>query len=448
MTVADDLAEKIVAIAALPADVTEKACDAVFDLLTAALSGLGAPSSKAAQAAARRSWGPGQSPTWFTQGRLTPPGAAFVNAALASAMDLDDGHRAAVGHPGAGIIPAVFASLPSAEVSDDQLLLAIAVGYEVAVRVAASRDHERLTTMVSGPWIGQGAAAAAGVLRGLPARQIAQAIAIAGASAPNLLAVGYSSVMGNHLKEGIPWGTATGLTAVDLAAAGFTGPVDILDNEDIHCRETLIREFGTRWALRDVYFKPYSCCRWAHAAIDCALRLQTRHGIDAASIERIDIETFGWALRLNNELRPKTLESAQYSVPFCVALALTGGKAALLPMQSDRLEDPATLHLARKIHLHRTDHYDRMFPKAVPARIAMIAEGGKWSEEVLAPLGEASNPMSRAELTEKFDLVAGRMLTDNDRLRFKAAISALRAGELSPIVNLLDHPLDLSKELR
>lgn len=448
MTVADQLAERIDTITVLPMDVTEKACDAVLDLLTAALSGLNAPSSRAARLAARNSWGSGHAPTWFMHERLTPPGAAFVNATLASAMDLDDGHRAAVGHPGAGIIPAVFASLPSGKVTADRLLLSIAVGYEVAVRVAASRDHKRLTTMVSGPWIGQGVAAAVGVLRGLSAPQIAQAMAIAGASAPNLLAVGYSKVMGNHLKEGIAWGTATGLTAVDLATAGFTGPVDIFDNGDIHHRETLLSEFGTQWALRDVYFKPYSCCRWAHAAMDGALRLQARHGIDAAAIERIDIETFGWALRLNNETRPKTLESAQYSVPFCVALALARGQAAFLPMQAALLEDEAALDLAQKIHLRETKQYDRMFPAAVPARIVMAGKGNSWSEEVLAPLGEPSNPMSGAELTGKFDRIAGSVLTDTDRSRFRAAIAALRGGEPGPIVNLLDHPLDLSKELR
>jgi hypothetical protein len=75
-----------------------------------------------------------------------------------------------------------------------------------------------------------GAAAAGGRLRRMNPDNLAQALAIAGVQAPGLSAAGYSQVMGNSTKEGIPWATLTGLSALWLADKGFTGPVDILDH--------------------------------------------------------------------------------------------------------------------------------------------------------------------------------------------------------------------------
>jgi 2-methylcitrate dehydratase PrpD len=356
-------------------------------------------------------------------------------------MDLDDGHRAAVGHPGAGVIPGVLAACQAHEVPFERASAAIAIGYEVAVRIASSRDIAALTTMVSGPWIGQGVAAAVAYLRGLTAGQMAQAIALAGATAPNLQAVSYSKHMGNHLKEGIPWATATGLSAVDLALAGFTGPIDILDNQDLYRRDALLGGLGEDWALRDVYFKPYSCCRWSHAAMDAALELQAVHQFAADDIKSIDIETFDWALRLNNETEPETLEAAQYSVPFCVALLLTVGAQACLPMSADALSNATAKDLARRVTLIRAGEFDAMFPKAVPARVTIQTVDGHWTHEVLAPLGEPSHPMTGRQMRSKLQRIAALKLGPEDAKRIEEAIDALHGCNLAEFGDELGVPL-------
>jgi 2-methylcitrate dehydratase PrpD len=297
--------------------------------------------------------------------------------------------------------------------------------------------------MVSGPWIGQGVAAAAAYLRNLSPMQTAQAIAIAGASAPNLSAVGYSKYMGNHLKEGIPWATATGLSAVDLALAGYSGPIDLLDNPEVHDKAILLDGLGEQWAVSDIYFKPYSCCRWAHAAMDAALYLQNEHNFLHSDVIGIEISTFAWALNLNNERRPRTLESAQYSIPFCVALLLTQGQDAFLPMRQDSLDDPDTLSLADRVSLKIVGRYDIMFPKRVPAQVKISLATGDLLREVLEPLGEQSNPMSLVQMNRKFSTVADRVLSSADKQKMAAAISAFRMGKFTDLQNALGNPLIL-----
>ena len=99
-------------------------------------------------------------------------------------------------------------------------------------------------------------------------RQTAEAMAVAGVLSPGLSAAGYSKVMGNHAKEGIPWATMTGLWAADLAAGGFTGPLDILDHPDYYDAAKILAGLGEGFAVDAIYFKPYACCRWIHSALD------------------------------------------------------------------------------------------------------------------------------------------------------------------------------------
>src|SRR5689334_21645366 len=82
----------------LPEPVRLGAVKCVFDLTTAAIAGYGTPIAVAAREVAHESWGAGPAAVWFTDERLSAPGAAFANAAAACSLDLDDGHRAAAGH--------------------------------------------------------------------------------------------------------------------------------------------------------------------------------------------------------------------------------------------------------------------------------------------------------------------------------------------------------------
>jgi 2-methylcitrate dehydratase PrpD len=442
MTIAEHFAGFLASTDVAGVSATDQAKSAIFDLTIAAVTGFGTKGAVAARRAARLTWGSGATPVWFANDRLSIPGAAFANSAAASMLDLDDGHRAAAGHPGASIIPAVLATAAGHAASDQRILTAIALGYEIAVRIAASRDYAALTTMVSGPWVGQGAAASAAWLRGLAPAETAQAIAIAGASAPNLAAVAYSRVMGNHLKEGIPWATATGLAAVDLAAAGFTGPTDLLDNEVLFDRAKLLEGLGERWAIEGIYYKPYGCCRWAHAAIDGMLDLRSGPGFDAGSIRSLRIETFGWALKLNNDRAPATLEAAQYSLPFCIALAAIRGGDPLVRLSETTLRDAAVLELSARIDLAIDPAFERLFPAAVPARIVLETDAGRFERTVTAPLGEPSNPLDWAALERKFHTASAGLIGARQNECLLQAIERLAGGEVRPLIETMSEALD------
>jgi 2-methylcitrate dehydratase PrpD len=410
---------------------------AVFDLVAAALAGRQTAGGIAALNAAPGIWGAGGASCWFSDLRLAVPGAAFVNAAFASMLDLDDGHRAASGHPGAAVIPAVLATAEAHGADAERMLTAIAIGYEIGVRVAGARDVDMLHTFDSGLWCGQGVAAAVSWLRGLGPERTAHAIAIAGTTAPGQTATGFTKHMGNNVKEGIPFATALGLVSVELAAAGFTGPIDLLDDPARYDPAVLLADLGAAWMIETGYFKPYGACRWAHAAIDAMLAIQDRHGISPDAIESIHIETFSQALSLNNEIAPPTLESAQYSVPFCVAAAAVHGADALLPMAPALLKDEAVLAVSPRVSLAVAADLDPMFPARVPARVAVKTARGVFDATVLAPRGEPVNPMSDADLRAKFFTIAERRIAPAAAAELLDALAALRAGEAGPLLAVL-----------
>ena len=423
------------------AAVARAAANVLIDLIGCAAAGYHSPAAQAARNTVQRLYAAGPTPLWFTSDKRRPEGAAMANSTAASALDLDDGHRQAGGHPGAAIVPAVLAAAPAAGTNGRDVVAAFRVGYEVAVRVAGARDFIRLDTLSTGRWCAYGVVAAAGLLVRDTPQVLATAFAIAGVLSPGLSAAGYSKLMGNQVKEGIPWAVMTGLTALELARQGLTGPLDILDHPDYFNPAAITAGLGTGSALATVYLKPYACCRWIHAAIDAVVELAGGGALDPGGIRTVDVYTFERALRLNNSADPDTLEGAQYSLPFCLALAAYEGAEALLPLSPEWLHRPEITALATRVHLHVDPALDARFPAEAGARVCVETAAGRLERTVRHPLGDPANPMDRIQLTNKFRRLAAGVMAPADQDRLLSAVENLPDLEsVEPVLNCLRRP--------
>ena len=416
----------------IPDTALDQAAWCLLDLLGAAMAGADQPSARSARSFANRFFPEGPARVWFSRNRLSPPGAAFCNAVAASALDLDDGHRAAGGHPGAALVPTALAMADSLHSSGRDVLAALVIGYEVAVRAAAARHPATLDTFSTGRWCGFGTAAIRCWLEGRSPDVMAHAMAISGIHAPLQSASAYSR-FGHHTKEGIAWGTFTGLAAVDLAAHGFAGPMDIWDHPDYYRPQAITDGFGEEWAIFKTYFKAYACCRWLHAALDAWQDL-IGQGLCAREVERVEVFTFQRAVNLNNLPDPATLEQAQFSLPFCLAAVALEGPQALLPMSADLLRRPELTAFARKVSLHPDPEMEAEFPARTGARLVVCTAGRTFSRDVLHPRGDPGNPFSSEERTSKFHRLAAARAGHNRAAAFVQAVLKLKntgVGELS-----------------
>ncbi len=421
----------------LPDAVLAKAEDCLIDALTCALAGRDAKGTARVMAVASAQYRDGPADVWFATDRLHATGAAFVNSTAVSILDLDDGHRGPLGHPGAAVIPSALAVAQETNAGGLELLAAVVASYEVCTRIGAS---ERRPAYHTGNWSGFGAAAAAARLRGLSAEQLTHALAITAYHGPRVADLTLSSDMGANVKESIPWSVVAGLNAADLAAQGFTGCRDALDIDERFEPGRATADLGGGFQIMETYFKRYSACRWIHGAVEALLQVMTEHGLEAEHMDDVHVETFRQAASLDNLADPPSPESAQYSFPYCLGIAATKGANALMPMAADDLHDPASVAFANKVTVTCHDALAADFPTTVPSRVIVGTRSGIFEAQVDLPWGEPNGSTRRADLVAKFQALAAQRICEHRATAIVAAVENLKNGPLDPLLNLLSGP--------
>src|SRR5438874_1369839 len=220
-----------------------------------------------------------------------------------------------------------------------------------------------------------GATLAAGRLEGLDRGRLTAALGIAGSFASGII---------EHLEDGPwvkrvhpGWAAHSGVVAAGLARGGFTGPATILEGRFGFYRTFLRSEpdrapfdtLGKEWETLRVGFKPYPCCHYNHAYLDCALALRREHRIEPDAIEGIECRVPAGEVPIvceprDSKLRPRTPYDAQFSLAYSVAAALVDGRVGLDTYTKDRIRDERTLALAARVE-HTVDPASR-FPDGFP----------------------------------------------------------------------------------
>lgn len=353
---------------------------------------------------------PEEATIWGRGDRASCLWAAFANSVASSCLDADDGHRGALGHPGGVIVPAAIAVAERANASGKLLLEAIIIGYEVGIRagICMNRNQEQ-TYYGSGTWGAIGAAAAASRILGLDKEACINALGITEIHAPLALIMGWIRLCKPpEVKEGMGWAALTGLAAAILASKGMVGTFSLQSENGC---EDLTNDLGVDFEIGKLYFKPYPACRWAHAPISGVLRAKEEYNISASQVSGIRVRTFSKACHLYTK-QPKTIEQAQYSIPFLVGSALVYGCVGPSELDMKKLNDPLVLAVADCVTVEFDAELDAYYPKQTMARIEITTKSGERIE--IPPqshtLGDFQTPLTPEEIREKFWIFAGRAL--------------------------------------
>src|SRR6202171_1654703 len=354
ISVAETLADKIVALkaAGLPAATRRKCEDLLVDVIGLCVT---ARNEDYVASALAGSDDDGPCTVIGHKRTLNAAGAAFVNGTAAHGEDFDDTFEGGPVHAGAVIVPAVLAACERHNPDGGMALIGIAVGTEVLCRlslVVPKAVHKAgfPPTAIFGA---MGAAAGVGAALGLSARQIVDALGVAGSMAGGIIEYLAEGAWTKRLHAG--WAAQSGIRAALLARGGFVGPRTVF--EGVHGLfpgfahtpegdyEALPGDSGSRWVTDTLAFKPYPCGTMAQPYIDCARRLAAR-GVRPEDISEIVCEVAeGTVHRLWEAPAGKTRHangySAQFSVPYCIAAAFIHGSIGLHTFAADRLQDPA-----------------------------------------------------------------------------------------------------------
>ena len=418
ISVAETLAQKIVALkaGALPAATTRKCEDLLIDVVGLCVTAR----NEDYIASALGGWDDDGSCTAIGHERtLNASGAAFVNGTAAHGEDFDDTFEGGPVHAGAVIVPAVLAACEKHNPDGHMALIGIAVGTEVLCRlslVVPKAVHKAgfHPTAIFGA---MGAAAGVGAALGLNARQIVDALGIAGSMAGGIIEYLAEGAWTKRLHAG--WAAQSGIRAALLARQGFVGPRTVF--EGVHGLfhgfahttngdyDALTADFGTRWVTDTLAFKPYPCGTMAQPYIDCARRLAA-WSVKAEDIAEIVCEVAEGTVHrlwepLADKQRPRNGYAAKFATPYLLAAGFVRGGVGIGAFTEAAIRDPQVLALAAKVKF--VIDPDNPYPNNYTGHIRATLTNGSAIEERQPYLrGGAQEPLTRQDVVDKFELNA------------------------------------------
>jgi 2-methylcitrate dehydratase PrpD len=416
ISVAETLAHQIVAVKAggLPETTRRKCEDLLIDVVGLCVTARNEDYVQSALAACDDE---GPCTAIGHKRALNAAEAAFVNGTAAHGEDFDDTFEGGPVHAGAVIVPAVLAACERHNPDGRMALMGIAVGTEVLCRLSlvVPKAVHRAGFHPTAIFGAMGAAAGVGAALGLNARQIVDALGIAGSMAGGIIEYLAEGAWTKRLHAG--WAAQSGIKAALLARQGFVGPRTVFEgvhglfNGFAHTTKgdygALIRDFGTRWVTDTLAFKPYPCGTMAQPYIDCARRLAAR-GVKAEDIGEIVCEVAEGTVHrlwepLADKQRPRNGYSAKFATPYLLARGFVHGGVGLSAFTQAAIGEAQVLALAAKVKY--VIDPDNAYPNNYTAHIRLTMKDGSVIEERQPHLrGGAQEPLTRQDVTDKFAL--------------------------------------------
>ncbi len=347
--------------------------------------------------------------------------AAFMNSLYGHGAELDDGNKKAAGHAGVHLIPAVFALADKLGSSNEDVLLALATGYEAYIRISSAGQPGLVargfhSTGMAGTLA---CAAACARLYHLDAQGIEDAIALATTMTGGLLSYGDSRPAIKPLNPGKA--AENGVFAAMLANEGVQGPTEALEGQNgwFHAVTDEVHEEFLKGSdhllLHECYFKLYPSCRHTHCGIDAALALHER--VIAEEIKKVNVYIYPNAIKLAGIKIPKDQDETKFSIQYTLACALLNGAYGIADMDPPRLT-PDVLALIEKTELISDPSMEDRTKGIRGTRVEIeLKDGTREKETVLVPKGDPEKPLTRDDIINKLRTCAKGQADEDTLMR-------------------------------
>lgn len=370
MTAIEDLANFVVSRGPrdIPSKLQDKILVHVIDTLAAGVAGAATDTAARVQKV-YETGAAGGSSIWGA-GRASARGAALVNGVAAHMLEIDD--TGGCDHSGAVVIPAALAAVEAEapETTIEELLCAIALGYEVARRVQfflggypSVNSHGWHSTSVCGPI---GAAVAVAKILKLSTEQTANAIGIASSMMAGTWSFKEGGGENKSLHAGLP--AAHGVESALLANAGLAGTRSAFSDtwggigrvyagSNANPAE-LTDKLGERWVANDASIKPFPTCASSHRMIQLAEAAVAPRQFAPEQIDRVTVRVGRLVADMCGERDYQVLHSLkqrQLSIPYGIALVLTTGSMAFDSLSYSPSHFEGLQNVLEKVEIHVDD---------------------------------------------------------------------------------------------
>ncbi|MCK5620569.1 MAG: MmgE/PrpD family protein [Candidatus Krumholzibacteria bacterium] len=407
----------------IPEDARAAAKRFIFDSVGCALGGLKQEDTKMYRRVLRFLGGNDHATIIGTGEKASLVQAALINSLLIRVMDYNDIYwMQDPSHP-SDIIPAALSTGEYAGKNGADVLTAVIIAYEIEMRlcefaIPGIRErgwHHATLTQFASPY-------AAGKMLDLDVAQLVNAAGISGSShsSTGSVSAGKLTMMKNTVD---PLANAAGVEAALLAREGYTGPEHAIDGKEglMHClgegwdESKMTDGLGDSFKITQCGMKAHPTEALTHAPITATLGLIRTHKLQPEDIASVEVKTISRAADILSDpskYDPQSKETADHSLPYCLAAACARGKVTPHEFEDASIQDPAIRKFLPLIKVSAEPEYEALFPQKQPNLVRIHTTGGQTFEEYVEyPKGHAAMPMDKDDLIVKFAALAAPELS-------------------------------------
>ncbi|MDP6133141.1 MAG: MmgE/PrpD family protein [Candidatus Marinimicrobia bacterium] len=379
--------------------------------------------------------------------KLPAVNATLINSLMVRALDFNDIYwKDDPSHP-SDIIPAAWAVGELVDANMKDVIVAIVLAYEFEQRLCLFAKpgvrerkwhHATLTQFVS-PIV-------AGKLLGLTVDEMVHAIGISGCHNHTIgcPTAGKLTMMKNTVD---PMAVQSGVFAALMAKKGYSGtervfegkegfmdafigwdakdesmkPTDMEGRDGISSWawdiEALVSGLGDSYKIMECGMKAFPTEALTHTHLSCLLNAMIGNNLDYTDIKEVKVTCFAQAYDIlfdPTKYRPESRETADHSLPYCMAAAMVDKKITTDSFSDEKLKDPRIFEVIDKIKGEPSQEFEKMFPAKQPSRVVVTTNDGRTFEEYLEyPKGDPREPMTMDDLENKFNSLAGNKFNSN-----------------------------------
>jgi 2-methylcitrate dehydratase PrpD len=373
--------------------------------------------------------------------RLQPRETALVNAALMHGLDFDDTHIKAMVHSSAMCLPTAMAVAEARQASGAEMMAAFVAGSEAAIRLGLATVglFHHAGFHATGVIAHFAATLTAGRIMGLDQAQLVSAQGIAGSTASGIQVFLEEGAWTKRIHPG--WAAVAGITAAELAQAGFFGPSRVYEGRfglfqthfGDHAKDVdygaIDRGLGSEWNLLGVSLKPFPICHFNHGCAEAAIEIARTHKLRAKDIAKVTALVPPQGMPIvaepaDEKRRPTSDYEAKFSAPYAAAVGLMKARFGLVDLTNEALSDSDVMAVCRKVDCVADPQ--SAFPEFCSGGVTVeTTDGRTLSHYVRVNAGAGDRAFTPEQVKEKFMLSAALSLTPARLERVYDAVMAL-----------------------
>ncbi|NNG27771.1 MAG: MmgE/PrpD family protein, partial [Ignavibacteriaceae bacterium] len=205
--------------------------------------------------------------------------------------------------------------------------------------------------------------------------------------------------------------------------------------------DSLIGGLGENYKILECSMKAFPTEALTHTHLSATLNAVTKNNITYDQIDTVTLTTLAQAYDIlfdQHKYRPESRETADHSLPYCIACALVDHKITTKSFSDEKMKDPRIWEVIDKIKGKPSKEFEKMFPAKQPSKVVVRTKDGKeYSEYLEYPKGDPREPMTMEDLDNKFNALSSEILDEQQQKEIKEMIFSSDEMKANDFMNKL-----------